>query len=84
MTPLAPDRTRAIHSMLVPKDATADHYDKSFALIDEGVFAAEDFKVVEAMQRGLESGANETLLFGELEHASLWFHASIQRHVSGR
>jgi len=34
------------------------------------------------MQRGMETGANETILFGELEHASLWFHDAIDAHLS--
>jgi phenylpropionate dioxygenase-like ring-hydroxylating dioxygenase large terminal subunit len=77
-TPLAPNRTRFDHTMLIadpPRtDTESEHWARSFALIDEGVFAREDIAAVEAMQRGVESGANRTLLFGELEYAALWFH----------
>jgi len=83
--PLAADRTRFVHTLLVPagerSPAAEAHYAKTFALIDEGVFAREDLATVEAMQRGIATGANETLLFGELEHAALSFHASVAAHV---
>jgi phenylpropionate dioxygenase-like ring-hydroxylating dioxygenase large terminal subunit len=83
MAPLAPDRTRFVHTMLIadgPLDAEREeHYAKSFTLLDDGVFGAEDLMVVEAMQRGIASGANETLLFGELEHAAVEFHRAVAR-----
>jgi phenylpropionate dioxygenase-like ring-hydroxylating dioxygenase large terminal subunit len=79
--PVSVGRTVFRHAMLVPKapasEAEMAHWEKSFALIDEGVFAREDLAIVEAMQRGIESGANETMLFGELEHVALWFHESL-------
>jgi phenylpropionate dioxygenase-like ring-hydroxylating dioxygenase large terminal subunit len=83
--PIAPERTRFIHEMLIPgapkTEAEKEHWAKSFALIDRGVFLAEDLAAVEAMQRGIESGANESLLFGELEHAAHWFHESLDRDL---
>jgi len=86
ISPLSPDRTRFTHAMLIPAAARTpdreEHWAKSFALIDEGVFFAEDLATVESMQRGLESGANETLLFGALEHAALWFHESLARRIA--
>lgn len=56
---------------------------KSFSLIDDGVFAREDLAAVEAMQRGIASGANHSLLFGRLEYPALWFHEAIDRCLSG-
>jgi Rieske 2Fe-2S family protein len=86
--PLAADRTVFRHTMLVPTVPTSEaevaHWDRSFALIDEGVFAREDLAIVLAMQRGIESGANPTLLFGELEHFALWFHESVDEMLEGR
>jgi phenylpropionate dioxygenase-like ring-hydroxylating dioxygenase large terminal subunit len=86
-TPLAPDRTRFVHTMLVPEapatPAAEAHFSKSFELIDEGVFAREDLAIVEAMQRGLAAGANETLLFSDLERAVVWFHESVARKIEG-
>jgi hypothetical protein len=46
-------------------------------VIDEGVFEREDLFAVEAMQRGLSTGANESLLFGELEFPAAWFHEAL-------
>jgi phenylpropionate dioxygenase-like ring-hydroxylating dioxygenase large terminal subunit len=81
--PVAPDRCRLHHAMLVPvaprSAAEAEHWARSFELIDEGVFVREDLRIVEAMQHGLETGANRTLLFGRHEHAALWFHAELAR-----
>jgi len=85
-TPLAPDRTRFVHTMIVPQaprtDAEREHWEKSFALVDGGVFTAEDLAIVEAMQRGIATGANETLLVGDLEHAVLWFHESVDARLA--
>lgn len=80
--PLAVDRTRFSHWMLIPElprsEAAAAHWERSFELIDGGVFAREDLHIVEAMQRGLAASGDRTVLFGRHEHASLWFH----RHVA--
>jgi Rieske 2Fe-2S family protein len=84
VTPISASRSRIVHSMLVPRSRrTSDdeHWDKSFTLIDEGVFASEDLAIVEAAQRGLSSGANDSLLFGTLEFAALWFHVSVDEMV---
>jgi phenylpropionate dioxygenase-like ring-hydroxylating dioxygenase large terminal subunit len=82
--PVEAGRTRFLHLMLIPKPPETPeeeaHWAKSFELIDRGVFA-EDLFAVEAMQRGLETGANETQLFGELESPSLWFHTRLAELV---
>jgi phenylpropionate dioxygenase-like ring-hydroxylating dioxygenase large terminal subunit len=91
-TPLAADRTRFKHWMLIPRlpDQAApgaqdeERWAKSFALIDGQVFQLEDLAVVEAIQRGLAANANETLLFGELEAAALWFHDHVERELADR
>jgi phenylpropionate dioxygenase-like ring-hydroxylating dioxygenase large terminal subunit len=81
--PLAVDRTIFVHSMLTPhppaNDAERDHFRRSFKLIDEGVFAAEDAWVAAGAQKGMLSGANEHLLFGALEEAATHFHDIIER-----
>jgi glycine betaine catabolism A len=80
--PLAAGRTRFDHWMLIPElpksEAESAHWEKSFELIDGGVFAREDLRIVEAMQRGMATSGDPTVVFGRHEHASLWFH----RHVS--
>ncbi len=84
--PVAVDRTVFVHSMLTPhppaNDEERDHFRRSFELIDEGVFAAEDAWVAAGAQRGLLSGANDDLLFGGLEEAAVHFHAVIDRELS--
>lgn len=83
--PQAVDRTLFVHTMLVPKAPTTeeqrDHFRRSFSLIDEGVFAAEDIFVAAGAQQGLDSGANENLLFGALEEAAIHFHQLIAREL---
>jgi glycine betaine catabolism A len=80
--PLAASRTRFQHWMLIPappdSEAAEAHWARSFDLIDGGVFAREDLRIVEAMQRGLAASGDRTVVFGRHEHGSLWFH----RHVS--
>jgi phenylpropionate dioxygenase-like ring-hydroxylating dioxygenase large terminal subunit len=80
--PVAASRTRFVHTMLIPEaprtDRDAAHWQKSFELIDRNVFAAEDLYVIEAMQRGMETGANRSQLFGEQEFPALWFHRRLR------
>jgi phenylpropionate dioxygenase-like ring-hydroxylating dioxygenase large terminal subunit len=79
--PLATDLTEYEHLMLIPADRTgeAEHWDKSWALIEDTVFASEDLWICEQIQRGIAAGATDALLFGALEHAVRWFHDSIDR-----
>ena len=81
--PLAPDSTEWEHTMLVPAERAAetDHWAKSWALIEDGVFQSEDLWVCEQAQRGLESGGLDTVVFGALEHAARYFHAALDRHL---
>lgn len=79
--PQSADETVFVHSMLLPApvtdEAQREHFDRSFTLIDEGVFEAEDIHVCVQAQRGFASGANESLLFGGLESAAAEFHGFI-------
>ena len=81
--PLGTDRFSWTHAQLASSlPATDDaraHFERSFRLIEENVFAREDLFAIAEMQAGLESGANEVLTFGRLETPALWFHASIAR-----
>jgi phenylpropionate dioxygenase-like ring-hydroxylating dioxygenase large terminal subunit len=79
VSPLAPDRTDFHHMMLVPaaRAAEAEHWDRSWQLIDQTVFQREDLWVCEQVQRGLADGRTDELVFGALENAVEWFHASI-------
>jgi phenylpropionate dioxygenase-like ring-hydroxylating dioxygenase large terminal subunit len=77
--PLAADQTHYEHLMFVPAERAGEteHWDKSWALIEDTVFQREDLWVCEQVQRGLTAGTTDELLFGELESAVRWFHAAI-------
>lgn len=83
--PQSADETLFVHSMLLPEDPadekTRAHFERSFELIDEGVFAAEDIHVSVQAQRGFASGANDSLLFGGLEKAAADFHDIIDAAI---
>ncbi|MEO1079441.1 MAG: aromatic ring-hydroxylating dioxygenase subunit alpha [Pseudomonadota bacterium] len=84
--PQRANETIFVHSMLVPNgpmdDGRRAHYERSFQLIDAGVFEAEDLHVCIEAQRGFSSGANDTLLFGGLESAAADFHELIDEAIS--
>jgi phenylpropionate dioxygenase-like ring-hydroxylating dioxygenase large terminal subunit len=84
MHPVAPDVTDWDHMMLVPaaREGETEHWERSWALIEEGVFQREDLWVCEQAQRGIATGAVEELLFGSLESPARWFHAAIDRALS--
>ncbi|HEX5063153.1 MAG TPA: aromatic ring-hydroxylating dioxygenase subunit alpha [Kofleriaceae bacterium] len=77
--PLAPDVTAWEHLMLVPaaRAHETEHWNKSWQLIEEGVFQREDLWVCEQAQRSIDAGAVDELLFGSLESPARWFHAAI-------
>ncbi len=84
--PQSADKTVFAHSMLTPAAPSSakerDHFARSFKLIDQGVFQAEDIFVSEGAQRGMRSGANTQLLFGGLEESAVQFHQTIARELA--
>ena len=84
--PLSPGQTVFAHTMLTPQlpesEEQRDHFQRSFQLIDQGVFEAEDIFVSIGAQRGMLSGANDSLLFGGLEEAAVRFHDIIERELA--
>ncbi|HEY5948596.1 MAG TPA: aromatic ring-hydroxylating dioxygenase subunit alpha [Kofleriaceae bacterium] len=78
--PLAADLTEWDHMMLVPasRAGEAEHWDRSWQLIEAGVFQGEDLWVCEQAQLGIDAGAVDELLFGSLESPARWFHAAIE------
>jgi phenylpropionate dioxygenase-like ring-hydroxylating dioxygenase large terminal subunit len=83
--PTAPDALRWTHRMLIPADrSTPDwtpHWEKSFRLIEQGVFEKEDIRCAVDIQKGLASGANTHLTAGRMELALAWFHDSVAGHI---
>jgi Rieske 2Fe-2S family protein len=79
VAPLAPDLTDWDHMMVIPAERAgeAEHWARSWSLIEDGVFQREDLWICEQAQRGIAAGATDELLFGELELPVRWFHAAI-------
>ena len=67
--------------MLIPEEPKTDkaraHWEKSWRLLDEGVFAAEDFHAAALCQEGLASGALAEVTLGTLEAGVARFHAEV-------
>ncbi|MDB5872532.1 MAG: hypothetical protein JWQ07_1974 [Ramlibacter sp.] len=83
--PTGPETLRWTHRMLIPQDkATPDwapHWEKTFRLIEQGVFQKEDIHCAVRIQQGFATGANEYVTAGRVEQALAWFHESVRSHA---
>ena len=83
--PKSADETVFVHTMLVPEPPVDDkaraHYQRSFELIDSGVFQAEDIHVCVGAQAGMRSGANTEYVCGGNEQSLKLFHEALTRNL---
>ena len=78
MMPQGHDRTLVEDFMLIPEaphsEKARDHWQRSWDLLDGGVFGAEDFRAAALGQQGLSTGAVPELTLGMLEGGIRRFH----------
>ena len=75
-------RTLIEDFMLIPEKPTTNeaeaHWQRSWDLLDGGTFGAEDFGAAALCHRGLESGENDEVVLGKLEHGIADFHRKVE------
>lgn len=85
MFPITPDEMLFVHSFFTPhaprNEDERTHWDRTFEMIDGGVFSAEDLFVSEQIQRGVRSGANRQFVFGRFEQHLRRYHDNLAMMV---
>jgi phenylpropionate dioxygenase-like ring-hydroxylating dioxygenase large terminal subunit len=87
LMPQGAGRTLVEDFMLIPEPPQTaeeeEHWEKSWKILDEGVFEAEDYRAAALGQNGLESGSIETLTIGTLETGIANFHEQVEAALRG-
>jgi phenylpropionate dioxygenase-like ring-hydroxylating dioxygenase large terminal subunit len=86
--PRAPGETTYVHTLLTPHaprdEKERAHYERSFDLIENGVFQAEDLNVSERAQAAFEGGALWPMTLGAMEQSIAEFHRIVDEAVARR
>ena len=86
LMPQGVGRTLVEDFMLIPEPPSTpdeeEHWDKSWTLLDQGVFGGEDFRAAALGHQGLASGALDVLTLGTLETGIRWFHEQVEAALS--
>jgi phenylpropionate dioxygenase-like ring-hydroxylating dioxygenase large terminal subunit len=86
LMPQSAGRTLIEDFMLIPEPPKTpeeeEHWEKSWRILDEGVFAAEDYRAAALQQEGLASGSLDDLTIGTLETGIATFHEQVERALA--
>ena len=86
LMPQGHDRTLVEDFMLIPQapqtEKARDHWQRSWDLLDGGVFGAEDFRAAALGQQGLATGAVPELTLGMLEGGIRRFHEICEEQMA--